>query len=421
MSKIFRKEVLEKLQSPDRLNEMVQITNPRSWLALIGISGIVFAALLWGFLGSIPESVNGRGILIQHGGVVEVASSGTGAVSQIISREGDMVTKGQVVAYLFIPELELQIMSTKKKLEDIRNYYSQLTSFDQKDLNMRKNLTVQKQFLQQQMIESNEELIAFYQEKITQQEQLLREGLITKETLMQTQDKYFKLQQQNESLKSDLQMISLSMFETEQQKKTEEQNIQMQIFEWERKLDELKSLHELSASIKSPVNGKVVELLANTGNQISAGNVIMKVEQSSGNEILEAITYVGSTEGKRIEPGMKVKLSPSTVEVEEYGFIWGTVIYVSEYPSSYQGMLRVLGNENLAQSFMTSSGPPIAVRLSLDKDSSTFSGFKWTSGQGPPIHVRTGTICQTRIEVDESSPIELLFVKFNKLKSVERW
>ena len=410
-----------KLQSPDRLNEMVQITSPRSWLALIGIGGIILAALLWGFLGSIPESVGGRGILIQHGGVVEVASSGSGAVKQIIAREGDQVNKGQIVAYLFIPELELQIESTKKKLEDIRDYYETLTSFDQKDLSMRKNLSVQKQLLQERMIESNDELIRFYQEKISQQEVLLKEGLITKETLMQTQDKYFKLQQQNEALKSELQMISLSMFETEQQKKAEEQNIKMQQFEWERKLDELKSLHELSASIKSPVNGKVIELLANTGNQIKSGDVIIKVEQTSDDEVLEAITYVGITEGKRIEPGMKVKLSPSTVEVEEYGFIWGTVTYVSEYPSSYQGILRVLGNQNLAESFMTSGAPPIAVRLSLDKDSTTFSGFKWTSGSGPPIYIRTGTICQTRIEVDESSPIELLFVKFNKLKSVERW
>ena len=42
----------------------------------------------------------------------------------------------------------------------------------------------------------------------------------------------------------------------------------MQIFEWERKLDELNALMDFSGSIKSPVNGKVIELLANTGNQI---------------------------------------------------------------------------------------------------------------------------------------------------------
>ena len=147
----------------------------------------------------------------------------------------------------------------------------------------------------------------------------------------------------------------------------------------------------------------------------------MRVEQTSEDEDLEAITYVGGTEGKRIQPGMKVKLSPSTVEVEEFGFIWGTVTYVSEYPSSHKGILRVLGNEQLASTFMSTSSPPIAVRLSLDRDSSTYSGFKWTSGEGPPTMIRTGTICYAKIEVDESSPVELLFIKFNKLKSVERW
>ena len=286
---------------------------------------------------------------------------------------------------------------------------------------MRKELTMQKEDLQMQIIASNEELIVFYNEKIEQEKILEEEGLITKETLMRTKDTYFKLEQKNEALKSELQTIGLDLFETKQKREAEEKNIQMQIFEWERKLDELNSLLELSGSIKSPVNGKVIELLTNTGNQIIAGSLVMRVEQTSDDENLEAIVYVGGTEGKRIQPGMKVKLAPSTVEVEEYGFIWGTVTFVSEYPSSHQGILRVLGNESLAKTFMSGNGPPIAVRLSLDIDPSSFSGFKWTSGDGPPTMIRTGTLCEARIEVDESSPMEILFIKVNKLKNVERW
>ena len=421
MNDIFRKEVLEKLQSPDRLNEMVQITSSKSWLALIGLAGILLASVLWGFLGSVPEYVHGRGILIQHGGVIEVASAGSGAIKEIIVREGDHIREGQVVAQLYLPELEMQILNTRKKLEDFRSYFQQLEAFDSKNIAMKRALLKQKEELQLEIIASNNELIAFHEEKIKQQEQLLSEGLVTKETVMQTRDNYFKLQQKNEALQSELESISISMFEAEQLKEAEEKNIQMQIFEMERKLDELLALMELSGSIKSTVSGKVIELLANPGSQISAGSVILRVERKSELDGLEAITYVKGTEGKRIEAGMKVKLAPSTIEVEEYGFIWGTVTYVSEYPSSYQGILRVLGNEILAQSFLSDQDPPIAVRLSLDKDTNTFSGFRWTSGIGPPTMIRTGTICMTRIEVEESSPLELLFVKINTLRNVERW
>ena len=118
MNDIFRKEVLEKLQSPDRLNEMVQITSSKSWLALIGLAGILLASVLWGFLGSVPEYVHGRGILIQHGGVIEVASAGSGAIKEIIVREGDHIREGQVVAQLYLPEREMQILNTRKQLED---------------------------------------------------------------------------------------------------------------------------------------------------------------------------------------------------------------------------------------------------------------------------------------------------------------
>ena len=129
-----------------------------------------------------------------------------------------------MVAYLFLPELEMQIENTKKKMNDIQGYYDELASFDQKDLAMRKDLIKQKEELQIQIIASNEDLISFYSEKIKQQEQLLEEGLITKETLMQTRDTYLKLQQKNEELKRELQNVSLDMFETEQKKDAEEKD-----------------------------------------------------------------------------------------------------------------------------------------------------------------------------------------------------
>ena len=89
MSQLFRKGALDKLQSPERLNDMVQITTKKGWFALAGISGIIVIGVIWCFLGRIPEVVSGDGMLLQHDGITEVISNGTGILSKMYAQEGD--------------------------------------------------------------------------------------------------------------------------------------------------------------------------------------------------------------------------------------------------------------------------------------------------------------------------------------------
>ena len=47
-----------------------------------------------------------------------------------------------------------------------------------------------------------------------------------------------------------------------------------------------------------------------------------------------------------------MRVSPSTVKREEFGSILGKVTWAAEYPSTSRGMVRLLGNEALAQKLM---------------------------------------------------------------------
>ena len=53
-SKIFRKAALERLSSPEQLDQLMQITNSKGWLALIALAIILGAALVWAIFGRIP-------------------------------------------------------------------------------------------------------------------------------------------------------------------------------------------------------------------------------------------------------------------------------------------------------------------------------------------------------------------------------
>jgi hypothetical protein len=63
-SSIFRKESLERLSSPEQLDQLMQVVSPRSWLPLATLGCLLGLALAWSVLGRIPITASGQGILV---------------------------------------------------------------------------------------------------------------------------------------------------------------------------------------------------------------------------------------------------------------------------------------------------------------------------------------------------------------------
>lgn len=56
--KLFRKVALEKLSSPEELDQLMQVTTPRGWLALVAVVGLVIIAVVVGLLAKLPIRLN---------------------------------------------------------------------------------------------------------------------------------------------------------------------------------------------------------------------------------------------------------------------------------------------------------------------------------------------------------------------------
>ncbi len=54
---LFRKSSLDKVSSPEQLNEYIRVTNPSVWLILGAICILLVAVLVWSFLGTLPTTV----------------------------------------------------------------------------------------------------------------------------------------------------------------------------------------------------------------------------------------------------------------------------------------------------------------------------------------------------------------------------
>lgn len=61
---LFRKSSLERVSSPEQLNEYIKITSPSLIVILLGILTIVVSGAIWVFSGGIPETVEVNGVVL---------------------------------------------------------------------------------------------------------------------------------------------------------------------------------------------------------------------------------------------------------------------------------------------------------------------------------------------------------------------
>ncbi|BED93136.1 MAG: hypothetical protein RsTaC01_1106 [Candidatus Paraimprobicoccus trichonymphae] len=63
---LFRKSSIDRISSPEKLNEYIKITNPSLILILVALLSVVTGFLMWVFLGNIPEYSRLNGIIITN-------------------------------------------------------------------------------------------------------------------------------------------------------------------------------------------------------------------------------------------------------------------------------------------------------------------------------------------------------------------
>lgn len=90
---LFRQESLERLSSPERLDELMTIVNLRTWLPLGALGLLVGLGLIWSWIGRIPVTTSGRGLLVKD----DRASGGIVALLQFDNRYRGQFSTGMPV------------------------------------------------------------------------------------------------------------------------------------------------------------------------------------------------------------------------------------------------------------------------------------------------------------------------------------
>jgi hypothetical protein len=93
----FRTQALEKLVSPEQLDQLIRITTLKNWLALVSLACVMLPLFAWGLWGSLETRISANGLLLPSGGLCVASASQSGRVTNLYVQAGQEVQSGQRV------------------------------------------------------------------------------------------------------------------------------------------------------------------------------------------------------------------------------------------------------------------------------------------------------------------------------------
>lgn len=415
-STIFRNSAVERLSTPDRLDQPLRITTPYGWVALCVLGGLVVISTVLSMVISVPVKVPGAGIIITPGGVLEVPIDGAGRLSEILVQSGQHIDKGTIVARLEQPEIKLQLDHARAERRDLVDQRDRVAAFQTQSAQMQVQADDQRRRDFTQRVTLVREQLKFLHERLDVDTQLFNKQLIPKQKLVDTRIAIGKAEEEIADDERRAREIDLDAAAGQIGAKKEMLDLDLKLAAAARRVEALAARLDDAETVTSPYAGTVVELKQNAGDLVQQGAALLSLlpdEQTdagpAGGQIsgLIAMVFVPGSEGKKIAPGMTAEVSPSTFRREEFGFMLGRVRSVAAIPATEQGMMRTLQNRQLVAA-LSAGGAPFQVEIEIDRDKTTPTGYRWSSSRGPDTKLTPGTLAGGQVWVRKIRLIEFV-------------
>jgi HlyD family secretion protein len=408
MAGIFRQTALNRLEAPEQTDQILRVTSLRAWVALLAMGLLLAAAVFWGFYGSVPTTVRGTGMLMRSSGIFTILAPGVGQIADLHVRPNDPVTTGQLVGRISQNDAIRDLEAALSKVEEIRQRLlatqatqgSQTALLEASARQQRTHLTAANRMIEIELKR--------LEERLAGEKKLAAEGLITGQQLLTTNQQIHQSRNNRAKNLEQLANLDISLAESRATQKATLADLTFQIAEAERTVSAMRLRLQESTRIISPYTGRIVDVLAKPHDQVTTGAPTALVELT-GQDIkdLEGVFFVAPDVGKRLSPGMEAFLAPTIVKPEKYGYIRAIITWVSPYPVSSKEVNDIFHNEATTQLMMV-GGAPFQVHADLIPDAKTPSGYRWTSSEGPPLRLHSGTMSTIEVTVEEEPPISLV-------------
>jgi len=419
-NRLFSKEALERSLSPDNLERLMPVAGPKDWLMIAVASALLALFGAWALLGQIPTIANGRGVILRPRQIVQTQTVAGGRILAIHCHAGDRIHEGDLVVTLDQSELMNRIEADRRDLAALEEQdthqtaaeRAQLQSQVHQDTLERAGLEAQRTTLHSSLVDAislkpmletraessrkmvKEGLLGFASRDLTDSEAAVRDN---DAKIYDFNSRVGQLDGQLQQIETRASTLARQFLEASTGRRNEIDTIRRDI-----ELNQFQ-IHR-DGNIYSQYSGRVAEVLAAVGQVMPAGGRVLTLEADEPDSSLVSISYLPVRDGKKIQPGMRIQITPDTVERERFGGLLGTVTSVSPIPVTKEGATGIIGNTEVVESLMP-EGAYIEVRARLETDPSTFSGYRWSSSRGPDIKITSGLTHSTRITIEGRAPV----------------
>jgi HlyD family secretion protein len=437
---LFRKKSLERLSSPERLDQLLEVVDRKTWVPLATLGFLVVSLVAWAVFAEIPVNVEGKGILVRPRKISEFQSTGAGRVVAMEVDVGDTVRPGQLLAEIERPDLEEQLRLQKEKAAELtaqsRAASEQMVGEERpagevlaQGPSLRDHIersralarTLRSERLtvlaeEEERLDAQErvarELSQSLRERSEGWRQLTEDSLVSKteldaaeEAYMDSLERLYEIETQRGKLETARLEADELYFDRLQKIAEWSFELEQQIADVHREIARLAAQIEEECRVVSDHDGRIIEVNAVPGTFLAPGDRLGAMEVSDPSSTLKSVTYFRVRDGKRLRAGMPIQVTPDTVERERFGSIRGVVRTVSRFPVSVEEAASVVGNRFVAE-MLIEGGYLIEVASDLQRSTAQPERYDWTSSRGPEeVQVSAGTTTTARVAVERERPI----------------
>lgn len=155
-----------------------------------------------------------------------------------------------------------------------------------------------------------------------------------------------------------------------------------------------------TSTVVAPRDGVVISTLL-PGKQFNAGDpvawLLPQSHEMSGRELLCYVTYDGVRD---LELGQKVQVTPANRKRERWGYVYGTVVNIDQYPTTRQEIVNHVKLDPLA-AFVEDGQPVYEVSVLLDEKDGK---LVWSREKSNVVNINNGSLCDIQI-ITKKQPV----------------
>lgn len=413
---LFRAEAVASASAVTSVDDVLEVVRP-PMLALCSVLGALTVGLVtWSAVTDVPVKVSGQGILLSAGGLTDIVSDTEGRVIEFAAVPGDIVRAGSVVALVDQADLQLQLSAAEGELRDAEMARAEMLRFQSRETDADRAWRAARDDGLAQSLRAAEERLSLLTEREIVIRELADRSLTTRDRAIGARIELFGIRDQIESLRNERRVLEMDATMRQTQRERDLLAADQRVANSQRQVATLRDRLQRMGAVRSPFDGRVVEAKANIGQVISRGGALLTLVRSDADAALGplvGLVYVGAQDGKKLQPGMPVDLSPATAPSQEYGYLRGRVVRVADTPASSAGMLRTLQNDALVAEFQRGQRTLFEVNIELPRDAA--GRLTWSGGNGPAFSIEGGTPIAMQATVRHVRMIAL------GLPALQRW